>query len=185
MNLAPISENDLILIGSKLKLSPVDVEDATDTYLSWLNDVEINKFLETRWTAQTHESNLAHIKKIRNSPTEVLLKLVVLKDSTHIGNIKIGPIDVNNKSLELSYFIGAKSYWGQGYATEAINLCVNFCFETLGLHKIQAGCYEKNLGSQKALLKAGFELEGQLRKRVLDIDSEWQDHLWFGKLNNG
>ena len=185
MNLASIGENDLTLIGPRLKLSPVHVEDATDTYLSWLNDVEINKFLETRWTAQTHESNLAHIKKIRNSPTEVLLKLVVLQDSTHIGNIKIGPIDANNKSVELSYFIGAKSYWGQGYATEAINLCVNFCFETLGLHKIQAGCYEKNFGSQKALLKVGFELEGRLRKRILDIDSEWQDHLWFGIISGG
>ena len=149
MNLATIGENDLTLIDPRLKLSPVHVEDATDTYLSWLNDVEINKFLETRWTAQTHESNLAHIKKIRNSLTEVLLKLVVLKDSTHIGNIKIGPIDVNNKSVELSYFIGAKSYWGQGYATEAINLCVNFVLKLLAYTRFRPSVTRKTLEAKK------------------------------------
>lgn len=183
--LSEIKRVNITLRGNRVELSPVQIQDATDQYLSWLNDVEVNKFLETRWISQTLETVVSHIEKVSSSPTEVLLKIVIAAEGMHIGNIKIGPIDVNNKSAELSYFIGDKSFWGKGYATEAINLCVNFCFETLGLHKIQAGCYEKNLGSQKALLKAGFELEGQLRKRVLDIDSEWQDHLWFGKLNNG
>ena len=179
-----IQKNNLTLKSNRIVLSPVQVEDANDRYLSWLHDVEINQFLETRWMLQTHESIVTHIEKIRTSPIEVLLKIVVSNESAHIGNIKIGPIDVNNKSAELSYFIGAKSYWGQGYATEAINLCVDYCFETLGLHKIQAGCFEKNLGSQKALLKSGFELEGRLRKRILDIDRNWQDHLWFGRISN-
>ena len=149
MNLPPIGENDLTLIGPRLKLSPVHVEDATDTYLSWLNDVEINKFLETRWTAQTHESNLAHIKKIRNSPTEVLLKHVVLKDSTHIGNIKIGPIDVNNKSVELSYFIGAKSYWGKVMQLKRLIFASIFVLKLLAYTRFRPGVTRKTLEAKK------------------------------------
>jgi ribosomal-protein-alanine N-acetyltransferase len=72
---------------------------------------------------------------------------------------------------------------GQGYATEAINLCVDFCFGTLGLYKIQAGCFDSNIGSQKALLNSGFELEGRLRNRILAIDGIREDHLWFGRIN--
>jgi [ribosomal protein S5]-alanine N-acetyltransferase len=102
---------------------------------------------------------------------------------THIGNIKIGSIVASNKSAELSYLNGDKSFWGQGYATEAINLCVDYCFETLGLYKIQVGCFETNIGSRKALLKSGFELEGRLRKRILTIDGSREDHLWFGRIN--
>ena len=181
--LSEIKRVNVTLRGNRIELSPVQIQDATDQYLSWLNDVEVNKFLETRWNPQTLETVISHIKKVSSSPTEVLLKIVVAAEGTHIGNIKIGPIDVNNKSAELSYFIGDKSFWGKGYATEAINLCVDYCFETLGLHKVQAGCFEKNIGSQKALLKSGFELEGRLRQRILDIDGDRQDHLWFGRIN--
>ncbi len=177
-----IKKNNLILRGDRIALSQVQIRDATDQYLSWLNDVEVNKFLETRWISQTLATVISHIEKVSSSPTEVLLKIMLINEGKHIGNIKIGPIDTNNKSAELSYFIGDKSFWGHGYATEAINLCVDYCFKTLCLHKIQAGCYEKNIGSQKALLKSGFELEGRLRKRILDIDSNWQDHLWFGRI---
>ena len=181
--LSEIKRDNIILRGNRIELSPVQIQDANDQYLLWLNDVEVNKFLETRWISQTLETVVAHIEKVSSSSTEVLLKIVIAAEGTHIGNIKIGPIDVNNKSAELSYFIGDKSFWGKGYATEAINLCVDYCFETLGLHKVQAGCFEKNIGSQKALLKSGFELEGRLRQRILDIDGDRQDHLWFGRIN--
>ena len=181
--LSEIKRANITLRGNRVELSPVQIQDVNDQYLLWLNDVEVNKFLETRWISQTLETVVAHIEKVSSSSTEVLLKIVIAAEGMHIGNIKIGPIDVNNKSAELSYFIGDKSFWGKGYATEAINLCVDYCFETLGLHKVQAGCFEKNIGSQKALLKSGFELEGRLRQRILDIDGDRQDHLWFGRIN--
>ena len=181
--LSEIKRENLTLRGNRIELSQVQIRDASDEYLLWLNDVEVNKFLETRWISQTLETVISYIKKVSSSPTELLLKIVVAAEEIHIGNIKIGPIDVNNKSAELSYFIGDKSFWGQGCATEAINLCVDYCFETLGLHKIQAGCFETNIGSQKALLKSGFELEGRLRKRILAIDGSREDHLWFGRIN--
>ena len=181
--LSEIKRANITLRGNRVELSPVQIQDVNDQYLLWLNDVEVNKFLETRWISQTLETVVAHIEKVSSSSTEVLLKIVIAAEGMHIGNIKIGPIDVNNKSAELSYFIGDKSFLGKGYATEAINLCVDYCFETLGLHKVQAGCFEKNIGSQKALLKSGFELEGRLRQRILDIDGDRQDHLWFGRIN--
>ena len=181
--LSEIKRANITLRGNRVELSPVQIQDVNDQYLLWLNDVEVNKFLETRWISQTLETVVAHIEKVSSSSTEVLLKIVIAAEGMHIGNIKIGPIDVNNKSAELSYFIGDKSFWGKGYATEAINLCVDYCFETLGLHKVQAGCFEKNIGSHKALLKSGFELEGRLRQRILDIDGDRQDHLWFGRIN--
>jgi ribosomal-protein-alanine N-acetyltransferase len=181
--LSEINRENLTLRGNRIELSRVQIQDASDEYLLWINDIDVNKFLETRWISQNLETVISHIKKVSSSPTELLLKIVVVAEKIHIGNIKIGPIDVNNKSAELSFLIGDKSFWGQGYATEAINLCVDYCFETLGLYKIQAGCFETNIGSRKALLKSGFELEGRLRKRILAIDGSREDHLWFGRIN--
>jgi hypothetical protein len=62
---------------------------------------------------QTRETVISHIERVSFSFTEVLLKIMVAAEVMHIGNIKIGPIDVNNKSAELSYLIGDKSFWGK------------------------------------------------------------------------
>ena len=94
--LSEIKRENITLRGNRIELSQVQIQDATDQYLSWLNDTEVNKFLETRWISQTLETVISHIKKVSASPTELLLKIVVVAEGTHIGNIKIGPIDVNN-----------------------------------------------------------------------------------------
>lgn len=59
----------------------------------------------------------------------------------------------------MSYFIGEKNAWGKGFATEAIQLVTHFAFEQLHLHRLQAGLYASNIGSGKALEKAGYHLE--------------------------
>ena len=41
------------IYGEKVKLRLVTVDDCNETYLSWLQDASVNKFLETRWEQQT------------------------------------------------------------------------------------------------------------------------------------
>ena len=47
--LSEINRESCTLRGNRIELSQVQIQDATDEYLFWLNDVEVNKFLETRW----------------------------------------------------------------------------------------------------------------------------------------
>jgi RimJ/RimL family protein N-acetyltransferase len=56
-------------------------------------------------------------------------------------------------------FVIAKSFWGQGYATEAAQAVVKFGFSTAGLNRIVAVTLEENLPSQRILGKLGFVFE--------------------------
>jgi ribosomal-protein-alanine N-acetyltransferase len=47
--------------------------------------------------------------------------------------------------------------------------------EELGLHRIEASTLLHNIGSQRVLLKAGFQQIG-MAPRYLRIAGEWQDH---------
>ena len=71
----------------------------------------------------------------------------------HIGNIKIGPIKPEHNSTEIGYIIGNKSYWGKGVMTESIRLATLICKNKYNLSKINAGVYENNIGSIRALKK--------------------------------
>ncbi|MBU0697067.1 MAG: GNAT family N-acetyltransferase, partial [Bacteroidetes bacterium] len=63
-------------------------------------------------------------------------------------------------------------YWKKGYATESLKAVITFGFETLKLHRIEAGCAVENMGSFKVLEKAGMIREGRLRQ-VLPLKSGW------------
>lgn len=173
-------KRSFLLESQRLVLRVVETTDANLKYLGWLNDPAVNEFLETRFEVQSIEKILSFIDWALESSQEILLAMVLKDKKIHIGNIKIGSINFNHYSAELSYFIGERNLWGKGYATEAICACVKFAFETLQLQKLQAGCYESNLGSQRALEKSGFVLEGRLRAKIVGANGVRQSHLWYG-----
>lgn len=72
-------------------------------------------------------------------------------------------------------------YWKRGYATESLKALINFGFETLKLHRIEAGCAVDNIGSIKVLKKAGMIREGRGRQ-VLPLKSGWSDNFEYSIL---
>ena len=65
-------------------------------------------------------------------------------------------------------------FWNKGYATESLKAILNFGFETLKLHRIEAGCAVENIGSIKVLEKVGMIKEGR-RRQVLPLRTGWSD----------
>lgn len=72
-------------------------------------------------------------------------------------------------------------FWLQGYATEALKTVINFGFETLELHRIEAGCAVHNLASIKVLEKCKMIQEGRGRK-LLPLKSGWSDNYKYAIL---
>jgi ribosomal-protein-alanine N-acetyltransferase len=69
---------------------------------------------------------------------------------------------VERVSAEVGYWLGAP-YRGRGVMTEAIRALTGEAFETFGLTRIFALPFAHNVGSCRALEKAGFTLEAVLR----------------------
>jgi ribosomal-protein-alanine N-acetyltransferase len=64
---------------------------------------------------------------------------------------------------------------------EAVSLVLDYAFDDLRLHRVEAACLVHNEPSRKLLLKRGFTEEG-LARQYLRIDGKWQDHRIFGIL---
>jgi len=83
--------------------------------------------------------------------------LIALADATAIGvcGIAMG----EGPAPELGYWLGV-SYWGQGFATEAIRAVIDYAFADLMLESIQAGARVTNPASRRVLEKCGFQWTG-------------------------
>jgi ribosomal-protein-alanine N-acetyltransferase len=158
------------LYGNLCQLRPLMVEHVSSNYVGWLNDPQINQYLESRFAEHTLESVRSFVSDIITNGSAWLYGIWVVSDSEpngrHIGNIKLGTINYNHWTADIGFLIGDREYWGKGIASEAISLLVNFGFKR-GFRKITAGAYENNFGSAKAMLNAGFEVEGVRRNQIV------------------
>jgi len=92
--------------------------------------------------------------------------------------LKIGHQKYNR--AEVWYKIHS-DYWRKGFATEALKAILDFGFDTLKLHRIEAGCAVENIGSIKVLEKSGMVREGRLRQ-ILPLRSGWSDNFQYSIL---
>jgi len=75
-----------------------------------------------------------------------------------IGNTGFHRIDWLNRWAELGIVIGEKTYWNQGYGTEAVQAMVAIAFTLLNLNRVQLEVYDFNHRARRAYEKAGFRL---------------------------
>lgn len=138
------------------------------TYVGWLNDTEVGRFLESRFTTHTEDTTRAFVRQCRESPHTLFLGIrSTALAGRHVGNIKLGPIDQRHGLGEIGILIGDRSAWGRGIASDSIGALARIALDQLRLRKLTAGCYASNIGSQKAFLRAGFEVEGVRRAHFL------------------
>jgi RimJ/RimL family protein N-acetyltransferase len=171
------------IVSERIILDTLSAPDVTDTYVSWLNDPAINRYLEVRFSSHSIESVRNTVSAFNDSPDSLLLGIFLKAPRRHIGNIKLGPIDPMHGRGDIGIVIGDKACWGKGFATDAIVALVDYAFGTLGLTKLIAGCYSNNLGSMKAFLKVGFEEEGRLKDYWSSPDGGREDEVLLGRTN--
>lgn len=98
-----------------------------------------------------------------------------------IGCIGLDPgEDVRDHEAELGYWL-AVPYWGLGIATAAVKTITHYAFTRLGLVRVFAGVFANNCASIRVLEKAGFQMEGSLRKSIYKHGRYW-DQWIYGRL---
>lgn len=91
--------------------------------------------------------------------------------SLHLG------ADIERVGAEIGYWIG-EEFWGRGIATAAIKLVTAYGLGDLGLLRVFAVPFTTNAASCRALEKAGYRLEGTLRRSAIK-DGEVHDQRMY------
>jgi [ribosomal protein S5]-alanine N-acetyltransferase len=107
--------------------------------------------------------------------------LIFAQDETLIGGVGLSNLRRGvSETASLGYWVG-EAFARQRYMTAALPLVLDFAFDRLGLHRVEAACLPTNIPSRALLARAGFHQEGYARG-YLCIEGKWQDHLLFAIL---
>lgn len=171
----------ITLSSERLFYRPLDLSHCTDEYVSWLNNPEVYRFLETggNYTLPDLHGYLKAVVENKN----MLFWAIHLKDNNkHIGNIKIDPVNKRHGLGEYGIMMGDSAEWGKGYAKEASKTVIDFCFNELNLRKITLGVVERNVAALRLYEGLGFEIEGVYKKHGL-YEGEYMNMIRMALFN--
>jgi diamine N-acetyltransferase len=154
-----------MIYGERIRLRHVERDDLPH-FAAWLNDPEVRLGLGMYLPISNTEEENWFSDLLKRSGEEQPLVIEVNRDGVWqmVGNSGFFKFDWRNRSAELGILIGDKSYWNQGYGTEAMQLLLHHGFTTLNLHRIFLRVFENNPRAIRAYEKAGFVHEGRMRQ---------------------
>ena len=127
------------------------------------------------YTIEWQRESLSKCLKQRENDEKYSFGIYIKDTEQLIGDISLFKIERGPAECCMVGYALDKQFNGNGYMTEAIRLVVQFAFNELSLHRIEAGAMPNNIGSITVLEKAGFCKEGIARKNV-KINGKWKDH---------
>ncbi len=151
--------------------------DDLDRLVKIANNYEIAKNLTNHFPhPYTRESGIAFIEMATSHTPSRIFAIEINGQAS--GAIGIHPqTDIQCKNAELGYWLG-QPFWSKGIITKSIRQMVDYGFKNWDIDRIFARPFGANIGSQKALEKAGFLLEGRFEK-TLYKNGEYHDELIY------
>lgn len=166
LSLRPISENDIENIFELQSLEQT-AKFNTSKVPSDINETKINV---EKWIAENNKENIKHFT----------FAVELIDEEKFIGLIGLNLGKEHYKNAEV-WFQFDYRFWNKGYATESLRKILDFGFETLKLHRIEAGCAVDNIGSFSVLEKVGMLREAHTRQ-LLPLKSGWSDNYGYAIL---
>ncbi|GAF15803.1 LOW QUALITY PROTEIN: acetyltransferase [Bacillus sp. JCM 19046] len=170
-----------MLQSKRITLRKMESEDIP-TYHEWRNDIEVmqttNLDLDRYSVEETKQFVETVILGSQQSKTYILEER---DEKQRIGITSLIHVDYKNRNAECIIDIGHKEYWGKGYATEALQLLLDYAFLELNMHRIALRVFSFNEKAIHVYKKIGFIEEGRSRESIYR-NGDWHDIIHMGIL---
>ncbi len=114
----------------------------------------------------------------QNARVGLGLPFVIEYDGRLAGQLNVSSIAYGSLSTAtIGYWVSEK-FAGKGATPTAVALATDYCFYSVGLHRMEICIRPENQPSLRVVEKLGFRYEG-LRRRYIHINGDWRDHFCF------
>ena len=155
------------LESERLIFREFKIKDAEDLFFIRSND-EVMEYMDTTKhnSIKDSEELISSVHESYKNKNGINWAIVEKSTNSFIGYFGYWRMIPEHCRAEIGYALKPK-YWGKGYMKEALNKLVDFGFNELGLHSIEANVNINNNSSIKLLEKKGFIKEAHFRENYL------------------
>jgi ribosomal-protein-alanine N-acetyltransferase len=165
------------MAGSMVTLRDLRLSDAP-TLLALLSSEEVARFISPPpTTVEGFERFIAWTHRERAAGNYVCFGVVPHGMDTAVGIFQIRQLEPGFATAEWGFAIGS-AYWGTGIFLDAAKRAVDFAFESIGVHRLEARAAVANGRGNGALRKMGAVQEGVLRRSFLRNGQYLDQTLW-------
>jgi RimJ/RimL family protein N-acetyltransferase len=155
--------------GAALNAAIVESLDELKAWMPWVNPVP---------TVEDSEVFTRQVLAKFVERKELQYRLLGRESGEFIGCIGLQLIDWSIPKMEFGYWCRS-GLAGQGYISEAVKGLTRLGFDTLGVERLQIRCDARNVRSRRVAEKAGFGLEGTMRRDSRSPDGELRDTCFY------
>lgn len=172
-----------ILTTARLTLRPMTMMDATDLFAVFSDPAVVRYWSAEPWTSIAFaESAIARALDAYRDQSEVRFGIELAETGALIGTVNLHHFFPQNRRCELGYALGSP-YWGKGYATEALEVALDYGFHELRLNRVEADIDPRNGASAAVLERMGFRKEGYMPERWF-VHGQMADTVNYGLLRS-
>jgi RimJ/RimL family protein N-acetyltransferase len=149
----------------RLLLRKPRLDDAQAIFNGWAQDQEVTRYLT--WCPHTRVEQTQKFIQGCLLAWQQKTRFPYMNALKATGEV-IGMIDprMEGHKVEIGYVV-ARSYWGKGYAPEAVQAVIDWAFQQPAIYRVYATTDVENIASRRVLEKAGMQCEGILRKYII------------------
>jgi ribosomal-protein-alanine N-acetyltransferase len=155
-----------VMKGTHVLLRELRASDAPSLF-ALLTTEEVSRFISPPpSTVEGFERFIAWTLRQRSAGTYACFAVTLAGHDTAIGIFQVRETEPGFGTAEWGFALGSP-FWGTGVFQEGAELVLEFAFETLGVHRLEARAAIRNGRGNGALRKVGAVQEGVLRKSFL------------------
>jgi RimJ/RimL family protein N-acetyltransferase len=169
--------------GKKIRLRAIEPEDYEHFY-NWNLDTETARNIAWLWfpTSKEGQREWARAESLKKGENDEYFFVIETLEGEFVGSINANSVNKIDGSFRYGIGIIEKAR-KKGYAKEAIKIFLNYYFNELRYHKVNAGVFAFNESSIILHEKLGFKQEGRLREVKYTQGKHW-DIVIYGMTKN-
>ena len=166
-----------VLHGLGITLRELRVSDAA-SLLSLLTSEEVTRFISPPpTTIEGFARFIQWAQREREAGRYVCFAVAPDGYETAVGLFQVRQMDPTFGTAEWGFAIGS-AFWGSGLFVTGAELVIDFAFDVIGAHRLEARAAVQNGRGNGALRKIGAVQEGVLRKSFLRDGTYHDQALW-------
>jgi [ribosomal protein S5]-alanine N-acetyltransferase len=166
-----------VLVGKTVVLREMRTSDAPSLF-TFLTQEEVARFISPPPSSvEGFERFIQWAARQRAAGSYVCFAVTLADSDTAVGIFQIRSTEPDFGTAEWGFALG-QAVWGTGVFQEGAELVMDFAFETIGVHRLEARAALRNARGNGALRKIGAKQEGILRKSFQRNGEYLDQALW-------